>query len=210
MNSIDSRTAKTAIRTTSAPYISDLSQTFSRITTRRSPDLCCAIWTRIQREGEEDDLVGVDHAFAGECEPPMRQHVDDLFGRTGPKQNPADESEHEHESHLQGRLRENEHVEPYRTDRLHVARFRGVNLEWPVYREYHTMEEAPEDKIPRRAVPEPPEQHSEDEVAVRVEPTIPIPAERDVQIIAHTMRRGRCAICSRSRMGSSRSRAGGN
>src|SRR5207302_2335485 len=57
-------------------------------------------------------------------------------------------------------------------------------LQHALDREAAAMQSAPGDEFPRRAVPEPAEQHRQEEVAVGLPPAVAVAAERLVKIVA--------------------------
>lgn len=54
--------------------------------------------------------------------------------------------------------------------------------------EQQAVETAPQDESRRRTVPQPPEQHGDDEVHISAEPAFPVAAERDIEIILEPRR----------------------
>src|SRR5436853_7697244 len=68
-------------------------------------------------------------------------------------------------------------------------RFRKVVIETfaplaPLEREHSAVHSPPDDEVPRRAMPEPTEEHGEDQVNVSAAESAPVSAQGDVKILA--------------------------
>ncbi len=106
-------------------------------------------------------------------------HRHDLMQGVGPEQQPAVARELEHHDDLQ----------PRPAARMIAAPGRGpVFVGEAMHDEEHSLVEAPQDEVPRRAMPQTAEDHCQQQIAVRPERAVAIAAEREVQVAAQPVR----------------------
>ena len=105
----------------------------------------------------------------------MREDVDDVSGRSGAETHPPAQGETEHQQNA---------------ERLSESRPSAVRprVEAPVHHEEQAVVGAPDDEIPRRTVPEPPQKHSKKKITIGIQGRAPIPAQRDVEVVSKPRR----------------------